>query len=104
MASYSLSIRYAKHQFLTTYFDPFYADLYLYPTKPDAVYDPTIYTFSPSSPSRAVIAEWLEQLGAGFLVTLWTGLTEAGARWLRIIMEAIPDEVTYGDVRSWPPT
>ncbi|KAH9180314.1 hypothetical protein EDB89DRAFT_1918438 [Lactarius sanguifluus] len=45
LVMYRTSKMYAKHQFLTTYFDPFYANLHLHPTKPEFIYDTNIFSF-----------------------------------------------------------
>ncbi|KAI9463728.1 hypothetical protein BJY52DRAFT_1221670 [Lactarius psammicola] len=47
---------YARHQFLTTYFDPFYANLHLHPTKPEFIYDTNPIFISPSGPNRSISA------------------------------------------------
>jgi hypothetical protein len=35
----------ARRHFLTTYFDPFYADLYIHPNKPEYNYDTNLFAF-----------------------------------------------------------
>ncbi|KAF8265240.1 hypothetical protein EI94DRAFT_1736338 [Lactarius quietus] len=100
LVMYRMSKIYARHQFLTTYFDPFYANLHLHPTKPEFIYDTNLFSFLRR-------AQWIHLCGA------------FGYRWSNVPIQAqhrrprstgtalhlgswgasVNDQVT-----AWPPT
>ncbi|KAI0305666.1 hypothetical protein B0F90DRAFT_1924051 [Multifurca ochricompacta] len=101
LAMYRMSKIHARHQFLTTYFDPFYADLHLHPTKPEFVYDTNLFSFlrrSSLEPSH------LERLGIeGPILHAKRNIADAIAQVQNFIWESWG---TSGDDqgRAWPPT
>ncbi|KAI0254145.1 hypothetical protein BJV78DRAFT_1188986 [Lactifluus subvellereus] len=101
LVMYRMSRTHARHQFLTTYFDPFYADLHLHPNKPDYNYDTNLFSFfrrpslEPSYP---------ELLGIdGPIQYIRRNIAHAVARVQRSMWESWG---ASGDdrVKAWPPT
>lgn len=100
-----LSVKYAKHQFLTTYFDPFYADLHLHRDKPHANYDPKIFTFFNNTPS-ADSPHFALRLFRKASSAIWNGLTGTVARWQRSAWDAwgAPSNPMQTKRVAWPPS
>jgi serine/arginine repetitive matrix protein 2 len=97
----SMSRTHARHQFLTTYFDPFYANLHLHPNKPDYNYDTSLFSFF-RRPSME--PSYPELLGIGGPVNyIKRNIADVVARFQRSLWESWG---TSGDVRvkAWPPT
>jgi serine/arginine repetitive matrix protein 2 len=91
----------ARRHFLTTYFDPFYADLYIHPNKPEYNYDTNLFAFlrrRSSEPSYA------DRLGIdGPIERIQRSIAEAVAQVQRFIWESWG--TGGGDrVKAWPPT
>ena len=96
-----MSRLHARRHFLTTYFDPFYADLYIHPNKPEYNYDTNLFAFlhrRSSEPSYA------DRLGIdGPIERIQRSIAEAVAQVQRFIWESWGTGV--GDrVKAWPPT
>ncbi|KAH9034875.1 hypothetical protein EDB85DRAFT_1889598 [Lactarius pseudohatsudake] len=101
LVMYRLSKIYAKHQFLTTYFDPFYADLHLHPTKPEFIYDTNLFSFLRRASMEPSL---LERLGVdGPMYQLKRNIVDLVVQVQRYIWDSwgagINDQVT-----AWPPT
>ncbi|KAA1475142.1 hypothetical protein DENSPDRAFT_883330 [Dentipellis sp. KUC8613] len=99
---YRLSRQQATHQFLTTYYDPFYAELYLHPTKPEKLYDPTLFSFFRQSAPRVS-----DDTGVwGTLATTWHTVLDTIARWQRLAWDTwgISEQEQIRAMGSWPPT
>ena len=97
----SMSRIHARRHFLTTYFDPFYADLYIHPNKPEYNYDSNFFSFlrrRSSEPSYA------DRLGIdGPIERIQRSIAEAIAQVQRFIWESWGTGA--GDrVKAWPPT
>ena len=96
-----MSKLHARHHFLTTYFDPFYADLYIHPNKPDYNYDTNLFAFfrrRSSEPSYA------QRLGIeGPIDHIKRSIVDAIAQVQRSMWESWGLD---GDdrVKAWPPT
>ena len=96
----SMSRLHARRHFLTTYFDPFYADLYIHPNKPEYNYDTNLFAFfrrRSSEPSYAV------RLGIeGPIDQIQRSITDAVAQVQRFMWESWGT----GDdrIKAWPPT
>jgi serine/arginine repetitive matrix protein 2 len=90
----------ARRHFLTTYFDPFYGDLYIHPNKPEYNYDSSLFAFlrrRSSEPSYA------DRLGIGGPIERFQrSLAEAIAQVQRFIWESWGTRVDQ--VKAWPPT
>ena len=97
----SMSRLHARRHFLTTYFDPFYADLYIHPNKPEYNYDTNLFAFlrrRSSEPSYA------DRLGIdGPIERIQRSIAEAVAQVQRFVWESWG--AGGGDrVKAWPPT
>jgi hypothetical protein len=96
-----MSRLHARHHFLTTYFDPFYADLYIHPNKPEYNYDTNLFAFlrrRSSEPSYA------ERLGIeGPIDYIKHSVADAVLQVQRFVWESWG---LGGDdrVKAWPPT
>lgn len=91
----------ARRHFLTTYFDPFYGDLYIHPNKPEYNYDTNLFAFlrrRSSEPSYA------DRLGIDCPIErIQRSIAEAVAQVQRSIWESWGTD--GGDrVKAWPPT
>ncbi|TFY81628.1 hypothetical protein EWM64_g2393 [Hericium alpestre] len=98
---YRIAQHQAKHQFLTTYYDPFYAELYLQPTKPQTFHDPGLFASllrRPAQPSDA--GAWTT------FVVFWHGLLDTFARWQRLLWDSwgLSNDELVQAIGSWPPT
>ena len=102
---HSMSQIHARQHFLTNYFDPFYADLHLYPTKPDAVYDANVFSFHRNS--KSYLAQKVEQLRiSGPLASVWAGLVETIISLQRRAWETWGVNTQQQQIRAvggWPP-
>ena len=97
----SVSKSYARHQFLTTYFDPFYANLHLHPTKPEFIYDTNIFSFLRRA---SMDPSLLERLGIdGPMYQFKRSIADLVAQAQRYIWESWGASVN-DQVRAWPPT
>ena len=96
-----MSRTHARHQFLTTYFDPFYADLHLHPNKPDYNYDTNMFSFFRRSSSEPSYPELL--CVDGSIQYIKRSIADAVARVQRSMWESWG---ASGDnrVKAWPPT
>ena len=97
----SMSRIHARRHFLTTYFDPFYGDLYIHPNKPEYNYDTNLFTFLHRRSSEPTYAN---RLGVdGPIEWIQRSITEAVAQVQRFIWESWG--TGGGDrVKAWPPT
>jgi hypothetical protein len=100
-ARVSMSRIHARRHFLTTYFDLFYADLYIHPNKPEYNYDTNLFPFlrlRSSEPSYA------DRLGIdGPIERIQRSIAEAVAQVQRFILESWG--TGGGDrAKAWPPT
>ena len=96
-----MSRLHARHHFLTTYFDPFYADLYIHPNKPEYSYDTKVFAFFRPHSSEP---SYVERLGIeGPIDYMKRSITDAVAQAQRFVWEAWG---LGGDDRAkaWPPT
>ncbi|KAK0437520.1 hypothetical protein EV421DRAFT_1016319 [Armillaria borealis] len=76
---YLISVSHARHLFLTTYYDPFYAELHMYTTKPD-------YTIN-----------WLSSADSP--------MSEGGDRFITRVLNMFADWRDTGEQNGlWPPT
>ena len=97
----SMSRFYSRRHFLTTYFDPFYADLYIHPNKPEYNYDTNLFAFlrrRSSEPSYA------NRLGIeGPIDQIQRSIADAVAQVQRFVWESWG---AGGDdrMKAWPPT
>jgi serine/arginine repetitive matrix protein 2 len=92
---------YARHQFITTYFDPFYANLHLHPTKPEFIYDTNLFSFLRRA---SMDPSLLERLGVdGPMYQLKRSIADLVAQAQRYIWESWGTSVT-DQVTAWPPT
>ncbi|KAI0276609.1 hypothetical protein BGY98DRAFT_934912 [Russula aff. rugulosa BPL654] len=101
LVMYRMSRIHARRHFLTTYFDPFYGDLYIHPNKPEYNYDTNLFAFlrrRSSEPSYA------DRLGIdGPIERIQRSIAEAVAQVQRFIWESWGTD--GGDrVKAWPPT
>jgi serine/arginine repetitive matrix protein 2 len=96
-----MSRTHARHQFLTTYFDPFYADLHLHLNKPDYNYDTNLFSFFRRSSLKPSYPELLGIEGP--IEYVKRNIADVVARMQRSMWESWG---TSGDVRAkaWPPT
>ena len=91
----------SRRHFLTTYFDPFYADLYIHPNKPEYNYDTNLFAFlrrGSSEPSYA------NRLGIeGPIDQIQRSIADAVAQVQRFVWESWG---AGGDdrMKAWPPT
>ncbi|PCH43921.1 hypothetical protein WOLCODRAFT_26303 [Wolfiporia cocos MD-104 SS10] len=97
---YRMSYVRAKRIFLTTYYDPFYADLYLYPFHADtldhAIPAPSWSIYS--VPDTFARSGWLGVLGE-----LWGNATCAVSHWQRQTIEVWRPNLQGEASSSWPP-
>ncbi|KAI0298524.1 hypothetical protein BC826DRAFT_1103024 [Russula brevipes] len=96
-----MSRTHARHHFLTTYFDPFYADLYIHPNKPEYNYDTNLFAFLRRRPSEP---SYVERLGIeGPVDYITRSIADAVAQVQRFVWESWGPG---GDdrVKAWPPT
>ena len=92
---------YARHQFLTTYFDPFYANLHLHPTKPEFIYDTNLFSFLRRA---SMDPSLLERLGIdGPMYQFKRSIADLVAQAQRHIWESWGASVN-NQVTTWPPT
>lgn len=101
LVMYRMSKVYARHQFLTTYFDPFYANLHLHPTKPEFIYDTNLFSFLRRA---SMDPSLLERLGVdGPMYQFKRSIADLVTQVQRSIWESwgasVNDQVT-----AWPPT
>ena len=97
----SMSRLHARHHFLTTYFDPFYADLYIHPNKPEYSYDTSLFAFFRRRSSEP---SYVERLGIeGPIDYIKRSITDTVAQAQRFVWDAWG---LGGDdrVKAWPPT
>ncbi|KAI9446686.1 hypothetical protein H4582DRAFT_594749 [Lactarius indigo] len=100
LVMYRMSKMYARHQFLTTYFDPFYADLHLHPTKPEYIYDTNLFSFLRRA---SMDPSLLERLGVdGPVYQFKRGIADLVAQVQRCIWESWGVSVN-DQVMTWPP-
>ncbi|OCH90254.1 hypothetical protein OBBRIDRAFT_609900 [Obba rivulosa] len=99
LVMYRLSVIRAKRMFLTTYYDPFYPDLYLHITKSD-----TFSYFIPlPSWSFSSLSDTLGRAGwSGVVAEGWGNATRALYYWVRPTWD-LPFTRSQGRM-SWPPT
>ncbi|KAI0067171.1 hypothetical protein BV25DRAFT_1819465 [Artomyces pyxidatus] len=96
LAMYRMSKQHAKNQFLTTYYDPFYAELHLHPTKREMNYDANLFAFVRR-------ASYADSAMPESLLSLWHDVFNTVAGWQRQAWE------TWGERPqalggTWPPT
>ncbi|OBZ68166.1 hypothetical protein A0H81_11792 [Grifola frondosa] len=98
---YRMSAIRAKHIFLTTYYDSFNPDLYLYVTRPD-----TINHSIPSSGwSIFSIPATIQRVGwTGVVAELWGNATGAFYHWQRRTWDVWGANAGGQTALSWPPT
>ncbi|KAI9442313.1 hypothetical protein H4582DRAFT_1272705 [Lactarius indigo] len=101
LVMYRVSKIYARHWFLTTYFDPFYANLHLHPTKPEVIYDTNLFSFLRRASMEPSL---LERLGVdGPFYQIKRTILDLVTQVQRSIWESwgasVNDQVT-----AWPPT
>ncbi|KAI9509431.1 hypothetical protein F5148DRAFT_1187964 [Russula earlei] len=98
---YRMSKIHARHHFLTSYFDPFYGDLYIHPNKPEYNYDTKLFSFLRRQPSEPSYAERLGIEGPIDLAK--RSIANVIAQVQRFMWESWGGG---GDdrVRAWPPT
>ena len=93
---------YARHQFLTTYFDPFYADLHLHPTKPEFLYDTNLFSFLRRA---SMDPSLLERLGVdGPMYRFKRSVADLVIQVQRYIWESWGVPSVNDQVTAWPPT
>ncbi|KAH9176533.1 hypothetical protein EDB89DRAFT_1938516 [Lactarius sanguifluus] len=98
---YCMSKVYARHQFLITYFDRFYADLHLHPTKPKFIYDTNL--FSPLC-RASMVPSLHECLGVdGLVYQLKHSIAGLVVQVRRYIWDSCGMSVN-DQVMAWPPT
>ncbi|KAI0266730.1 hypothetical protein BC834DRAFT_1032479 [Gloeopeniophorella convolvens] len=101
LVMYRMSKIHAKQQFLTTYFDPFYAELHLHPNKPELNYDANLFSFIRRS---ALEPSQLERLGVqGPLDYITHTISAAIAEAQRYIWNTW-GVINDDQVKAWPPT
>ncbi|KAH9001505.1 hypothetical protein EDB92DRAFT_1827062 [Lactarius akahatsu] len=101
LAMYRMSKIYARHQFLTTYFDPFYANLHLHPTKPEFIYDTNLFSFLRRASIKPSL---LERLGVdGPAYQFKHSIADLVAQVQRCIWESWGASVN-SQLTAWPPT
>ncbi|KAH9060095.1 hypothetical protein EDB87DRAFT_1618552 [Lactarius vividus] len=101
LVMYRMSKMYARHQFLTTYFDPFYADLHLHPTKPEFIYDTNLFSFLRRASMEPSL---LERLGVdGPVYQFKRSIADLVAQVQRYMWESWGASVD-NQVMGWPPT
>ena len=97
----SMSRLHTRHHFLTTYFDPFYADLYIHPNKPEYNYDTNLFAFLRRRSSEP---SYTERLGIGGSIDhIERSIANAVIQVQRFLWESWG---LGGDdrVKAWPPT
>jgi len=101
LVMYRMSKVYARHQFLTTYFDPFYANLHLHPTKPEFIYDTNLFSFLRRA---SMDPSLLERLGIdGPMYQFKRSVADLVVQAQRYIWESWGTNVN-NQVTVWPPT
>ncbi|KAI0316515.1 hypothetical protein OF83DRAFT_240677 [Amylostereum chailletii] len=98
LAVYHLSQNMARDRFVTTFFDPFYADLHLYVVKPDLDYNRNLFSFD----QRPVSSTSYPQL-FGPIASAWRSVHGTIAVVQRLIWDAWALDEQQRP-RSWPPT
>lgn len=93
---YRISVIRAKHDFLTTYYDPFFPDLYLHVTKPD--------TTCHSIPSRCLPVTAERAAWTRSLADLWANLSCTVSRWQRLTWDLWTSGSPKPQGTMWPPT
>ncbi|KAH9039046.1 hypothetical protein EDB84DRAFT_1437098 [Lactarius hengduanensis] len=101
LVMYRMSKMYARHQFLTTYFDPFYANLHLHPTKPEFIHDTNLFSFLRRASMEPSL---LERLGVdGPAYRFKRSIADLVAQVQRCMWESWGASVN-GQLTAWPPT
>ncbi|KAH9961259.1 hypothetical protein BC827DRAFT_1203507 [Russula dissimulans] len=98
---YRMSKIHARHHFLTTYFDPFYGDLYIHPNKPEYNYDTNFFAFLRRRPLEPSYAERLGIDGPMDLIK--RSITDAIAQAQRFVWESWGWGGDDDRVKAWPP-
>ena len=97
-----MSTIHSRRRFLTTYFDPFYADLYIHPNKPEYNYDSNFFSFFRRPSSEPSYADRLGIID-GPIERIQRSIAEAIAQVQRFIWESWG--TAAGDqLKAWPPT